>query len=199
MRELLPGLHHWTTRHPNIGMEVSSYYVEPAAALLDPMVPPEGMSAFDELPRPRRVVLTCRHHVRDHERFAEAFGCSVQVSENGLHEFGDTPAVRPFQIGDEVAPGVVALREMPIAPDDTCLRIDIGDGVLAFADSLIRMDGELGVVADHLLGDDPDRITREIREAAQELLPERFEHLLFAHGDPLIGGGREALERFARS
>jgi hypothetical protein len=199
MRELLPGLRHWTTRHPNIGQDVSSYYVEPAATVLDPMVPSEGMSAFDELPRPRRVVLSCRHHVRDHERFAEEFGCSVHVSENGLHEFEDEPAVRPFQIGDEVAPGVLALRQMPIAPDDTCLRIDIGDGVLVFADSLIRMDGELGVVPDQLLGDDPDRVKSEIREAAGELLDERFDHLLFAHGDPLIGGGHEALERFANA
>jgi len=198
MRELLPGLHHWTTHHPNIGQEVSSYYVEPAATLLDPMVPPEGMSVFDGLPRPRRVVLTCRHHVRDHERFAEEFGCSVHVSEDGIHEYEDEPAVRPFQIGDEVAPGVLALARMPIAPDDTALRVDLGDGCLAFADSIISTGGELGVVPDELLGDDPERIRREIREAAQALLGERFDHLLFAHGDPLVGGGREALERFAR-
>jgi hypothetical protein len=28
------------------------------------------------------------------------------------------------------------------------------------------------------------------------LLDERFEHLLFAHGDPLVGGGRPALQAF---
>ena len=43
MRELLPGLWHWTTPHPNIGKDVSSYYVADAATLLDPMVPPGGL------------------------------------------------------------------------------------------------------------------------------------------------------------
>jgi hypothetical protein len=198
MHELLPGLHHWTTQHPNIGQQVSSYYVEPAATLLDPMVPPEGMGVFDGLPRPRRVVLSCRHHVRDHQRFAEELGCSVHVSEDGIHEFEGEPAVRPFQIGDEVAPGVLALARMPIAPDDTALLVDLGEGCLAFADSIISSGGELGVVPDSLLGDDPERIRRDIREAAQALLGERFDNLLFAHGGPLVGGGREALERFAR-
>jgi hypothetical protein len=144
-------------------------------------------------------VLSCRHHTRDHAQIAERFGCSVHVSESGLHEFEGEAGVRPFQIGDEVAPGVVALRQMPIAPDDTCLRIDLGDGCLAFADSIIRVDGELGVVPDGLIGDDPDRVKGEIRESAQALVGERFDNLLFAHGDPLIGGGREALERFARA
>jgi hypothetical protein len=26
-----------------------------------------------------------------------------------------------------------------------------------------------------------------------------FDHLLFAHGEPLVGGGREALRRFAEA
>ena len=128
----------------------------------------------------------------------EGLGCSVHVSEDGIHEFEGEPAVRPFQIGDEVAPGVLAVARMPVAPDDTALRVDLGDGCLAFADSIISADGELGVVPDSLLGDDPERITREIRRGGEALLGERFEHLLFAHGDPVVGGGREALERFAR-
>ena len=69
MRELTPGLWHWTTQHPNIGQEVSSYYVTDAAALLDPMVPADGMAAFDGLPTPEHVVLSCRHHDRDHALF----------------------------------------------------------------------------------------------------------------------------------
>ncbi len=152
MRELLPGLHHWTAHHPNIGQEVSSYYVEPAATLLDPMVPEQGMSAFDGLPRPERVVLTCRHHVREYKRFVEAFGCSVHVSEAGMHEFQGDPAVQPYSAGDTLAPGIVVRAGMPIAPDDMVLHIDLDAGVLAFADSLIRVGGELGLVPDSLLG-----------------------------------------------
>ena len=39
MKEIGPGIHHWKARHPNIGNEVSSYYVEPAATLVDPLEP----------------------------------------------------------------------------------------------------------------------------------------------------------------
>ncbi|MGI8660826.1 MAG: hypothetical protein ACR2LH_07310 [Thermoleophilaceae bacterium] len=52
MREILPGLHHWTTEHPNLGRPVSSHYLAESAALLDPMVPDEGMSASATLPAP---------------------------------------------------------------------------------------------------------------------------------------------------
>ena len=66
---------------------MSSYYVAEAATVLDPMVPPDGMAAFDGLPTPEHVVLSCRHHDRDHARFVEAFGADFHVSENGVHEY----------------------------------------------------------------------------------------------------------------
>jgi hypothetical protein len=35
MRDVLPGILHWTTFHDGIGARVSSHYVEPAGALID--------------------------------------------------------------------------------------------------------------------------------------------------------------------
>jgi hypothetical protein len=197
MEEILPGLYHWTTKHPNLGEPVSSYYVTDSAALLDPMVPDDGLSAFDDLPRPKHVVLTCRHHDRDHAEFVEAFGCSFHVSERGVHEY-EGEAVEPYAIGDEPAPGIRAIANGPIAPDDMVLLIDVEGHALAFADSLTHDDasGELAFVPDSLLGDDPDQVKADISGALHELLGQRFEHVLFAHGPPIVGGGREALERF---
>ena len=43
IRELLPGVHHWTAIHPRIRLPVDSYYIEPAGIVLDPMVPREGL------------------------------------------------------------------------------------------------------------------------------------------------------------
>jgi hypothetical protein len=40
-------------------------------------------------------------------------------------------------------------------------------------------------------------VKRLIREKAAPLLDEDFGHLLFAHGNPLVGGEREALKAFA--
>ncbi len=46
MREILPGLFHWTAVHPKIRIEVSSYYLPEAGVLLDPLLPAEGLEWF---------------------------------------------------------------------------------------------------------------------------------------------------------
>ncbi len=193
MRELIPGLWHWTAEHPNLGQEVSSYYVAGSAAVLDPMVPPDGMAAFDGLPTPEHVVLSCRHHDRDHARFVELFGADFHVSEHGVHEYPGED-VTAYAIGDRIVPGITAVANGPIAPDDTVLKIDVEGGALAFADSLINAGGRVGFVPDGLLGDDPGRVRADITAAVRGLLDtQEFEHVLFAHGDPIMGEGREAL------
>jgi len=52
-------------------------------------------------------------------------------------------------------------------------------------------------VPDRLIGDDPEQVKRAILERVAALLDEDFDHLLFAHGDPIVGGGKEALRAFA--
>ena len=195
MHELLPGLFHWTAHHERIGMDVSSYFLAgETLTLLDPMPPPEGVEAVG---RPAAIVLTTRHHLRHAERFAAEFGCPILCHEDGLHEFADGgPNVTGFRFGDELRPGLEALEMDAISPDDTALHVAAGDGALAFADAIIRYGGEIGFVPDHLIGDDPEGVKRRVREALEPMLERDFDTLLFAHGDPLVGGGRQALERF---
>ena len=197
VQEVLPGVHHWTRVHPRIRMVVSCYYVEPAGVLIDPLVPQEGLAWFEGRRRPEQVVMTIRHHLRDGERFAEAFGCELRCHEDGLHLFADGPDVRGFRFGDELAPGVTALEVDAIAPDETALHLEHGGGAISFADGLIRRGrGPLGFVADFLIGDEPARVKRELTAAFARLLELDFDTLLFAHGDPLVGGGKQALRDF---
>jgi glyoxylase-like metal-dependent hydrolase (beta-lactamase superfamily II) len=195
MKEIGPGIHHWTARHPNIGIDVSSYYVEPAATLVDPLLPPEGIDWFESRTKPERVVLTNRHHYRHSDRFAEAFGCVVLASEPGLHEFEDGRAVEGFGFGDQITDGITAHEVGAICPDETALHIELGDGFLAIADGLIYYDG-LGFVPDNLIGDDPEAVKDELRESYRRLLSLDFDGLMCAHGDPMPSGGKEALRRF---
>jgi glyoxylase-like metal-dependent hydrolase (beta-lactamase superfamily II) len=195
MDEIRPGLWHWRAMHPRIKIEVSSHYVADSGTLIDPLLPAEGIEWFREHGEPRRVVLTNRHHHRSSEDFKEAFGCPVLCHEAGLHEFEGGPAVEGFRFGDELAPGIVALEVGAICPEETALHIDLGDGVLSFADALIN-HGELGFVPDWLLGDDPDGVKRGLRASLRSLLDRDFDTLLFAHGDPLLGGGKRALQEF---
>lgn len=199
MEEIVPGLFHWRTFHERIRQEVSSYYYEPSRALIDPRVPSEGLEWF-EGKEPQIILLTNRHHYRHSGRFKEAFGCPVFCNHAGLHEFADSQEeVEGFSFGEEVAPEIVALEVGAICPEETALYLrEAGGGAIAFADAVVRSssDGSLSFVPDFLLGEDPEEVKRGIRRSLSRLLDERFENLLFAHGRPLVGGGKEALGTF---
>ncbi|HEX3561584.1 MAG TPA: hypothetical protein VHU24_02000 [Solirubrobacterales bacterium] len=196
MDEVIPGVWHWTAEHPKIHMEVSSHWVPASGALIDPLLPPdEGMDAFRDQP-PKLILLSNRHHLRHAERFAEELGCTIECSKPGLHEFEGRADVEGFDFGAEVAPGIEALEVGAICPDETALLI--GDArALLIADGIMRYGGEMQFVPDQLLGDDPEGVKAGLREAYAQLLDRDFDSLLFAHGDPLVGGGKDALRRFA--
>jgi len=195
MKEIGPGIHHWTAKHPRIQTEVSSYYVEPAATLVDPLLPPEGIEWFNSRRTPERVVLTNRHHYRHSDRFTAEFDCTVLASEPGLHEFGDDRPVEGFAFGDELADGVTALEVGSICPDEAALHIQIGDGFLSVADGVVNYGG-LRFVPDDLIGDDSEAVKEGLRESYRRLLDLDFDGLLLAHGDPIPDGGKDALRRF---
>jgi hypothetical protein len=197
MKEILPGIWHWTATHPNTGSEVSSYWARPAAAVIDALLPDQGIDAFSEQP-PERVLLTNRHHLRHAESFVERYDCVIQCSVPGLHQFDGGPEVEGFDFGDQVAPGIEALEVGAICPDESALLIaDVG--ALAIADGIRHYDGRMDFFADRLLGDDPEGVKTGLRESYLRLLDHDFDNLLFAHGDPIVGGGKEALSEFANS
>jgi glyoxylase-like metal-dependent hydrolase (beta-lactamase superfamily II) len=113
----------------------------------------------------------------------------------GLHEFASGEQVAGFDPGDRLTGDVVAHELGGICPDDTALYLD-GHRALAFADGLVRSSagGELGFVPDSLM-DDPSATKRALLDRLAQLLEELdFEHVLLAHGAPLIGDGRERLQ-----
>ena len=200
MKELAPGVFHWTAVHPNLGAEVSSYFLVGSRTAIDPLLPEEGVEWFDGDRRPERVVLTNRHHLRDSEQIASAYGVPILCHEAGLDEFkGGGPDVKGFAWGDDVAPGVKALEVGAICDEETALLIDAGDGLLAVADGVIRYSGRLGFVPEEHIGnpgEDKEEVKRAIRAAYERLLDQPFDGLLPAHGDPVVSGGKEELRRF---
>ena len=197
MREVIPGIVHWTTPHEPIGARVSSYYVEPAGIVIDPKVPDEGLEALPGTPQ--QVVLTTGLHDRDAQRFADAFDIPIRASFEAAERLGDALEIEPFNDGDEVAPGVTAIVIDVLCPDECALHIAVDKGAIAFADGLIRYGDALAFVPDDLLGAHPDRVKDGLKQAFLGLLTRDFDHLLFAHGEPLIGGGKAALRDFATS
>lgn len=199
MRELLPGLLHWTTFHDGIGVRVSSYYLEPAGVLIDPRVPEEGLEAFAGRAAPQQVVLTSGLHVRHAAQFADAFGSVIRASPEALERVGGGLDAEPYRDGDEIAPGVTAIHIGRLCPDEYALHVAVGGGAIAFADGLHSYGDEIGFFSDDLLGDDPVAVKAGLKDALRGLLTRDFDHLLFAHGEPVIGGGKTALREFLRA
>jgi glyoxylase-like metal-dependent hydrolase (beta-lactamase superfamily II) len=200
MQEILPGVFHWTARHPRIGIEVSSYWLDQPGVVIDPLVPTqEGLEWFAaRLATPAAILLSNRHHYRESAFFVERFGCSVHCNRAGLHEFTHGEAVEGFDIGDQLPGGVLARELGAICPDDTALHIP-DHRALVLADGVVKGgpyggDGPLGWVPDSFM-DDPPATKQGLLTACERLLTELdFEHLLLAHGGPVIGSGRALLE-----
>ena len=202
MKELLPGIFHWRVLHPDIHIEVDSYFVsalEPSF-LIDPLVPPEGIDWFRAQPTPKHIFLTNRLHDRHCLRFLKAFSVTVWCHDAGVHEFAhDSLNVSAFRFGDELPAGVRALEIGVLCPEETAFLLPTAGGVLSIGDSIINEVGELGFVPDTLIGDDPPAIRRGLKAAFLRICDqETFDHLLFAHGDPIIGGGKDVLCTFCR-
>jgi hypothetical protein len=200
VQEIAAGIHHWSAFHEGIRLQVSSYYIAPARTLIDPMVPDEGLEVFEALGPPEQILLTNRHHYRHSDRFAQRFGCVVRASAPGLHEFEGTPReVQGFEFGERLAEQITAVEIDAICPDETALHIELGDGAVALADGLVRGgDRPLRFVSDALIGDDPEAVKRGLREAYARLAERDFEYVLLAHGEPIAGGGRQAVLDFVR-
>src|SRR5512144_2837594 len=122
MDEVIPGILHWTARHPNIGVDVSSYLLTDTGTVLDPILPegegPEWIGHPVE-----RAILTVRHHVRSVARL----GVPILAHQTGVAELEERGLeVQGFVAGDELAAGIRALPFGRICADDAVLHIAAG-------------------------------------------------------------------------
>jgi hypothetical protein len=195
VQEIVSGVWHWTAPHPNIGIDVSSYFLPEPGVLLDPLAPDPVADRLAELGPPREALLTNRHHWRDCDRLVERFGLTVRAPRVGMQELAGKPA-EPYDFGQSLAGGAVTVHEVGgICPDEAALHIPAASA-LAVADGVINY-GRLMFVPDQYM-DDPDGTKAALRKAYARLAAElEFENLLTAHGDPVVGGAREALQGFA--
>jgi hypothetical protein len=199
LSEVSDGVLQWSAPHPRIGMIVHSAFL-PApdgggGVAIDPVGAEWLGDALAEAGGVERIVLSNRHHTRACEELVERFGADVVAPASGMHEFGPDTSIKPYEWGEEVAPGVTAHEIGVICPDDGALHIARGDGALLIADSVIRWEGRLSFVPDILM-DEPEQTKAGTLTALEPLLELEFEALLLAHGEPVQSGGREQLRAF---
>ena len=197
MEEITGGIWHWTAKHPKIGVDVSSYFLPAQGVAIDPMAPQEAIERLEELGPPREILLTNRHHYRDSQALVDRFGCAVRAPRVGMHEFEAGEPVEPYDFGDELAGGAVTVHEVGgICPDDSALYVE-DLRALAVADGVIHYGEDLSFVPDDYM-DDPERDKEALRGSYRRIAEGlEFDHLLLAHGSPVVGDGRERLRRFA--
>jgi glyoxylase-like metal-dependent hydrolase (beta-lactamase superfamily II) len=191
MEEIAPGVRHWTATHPNLGIDVSAYWLPELRTLLDPIAVP------DEVEGVQHILLSCRHHVRDSIDVRERFAATVRAPRTGMHDYPDDTPIMPYDFGEPLAGGAVTPYEVGgLSPDETALHIPAVNALLV-ADGAIRYGEDLHFVPDQYM-DDPKRDKADLRNGLGALAEQLdFDVLLLAHGTPIPSGGREALRRFA--
>jgi hypothetical protein len=191
MQEITPGIRHWTAVHPNIGWVVSSYWLPGLKVLLDPLEVPDEVEDIDE------IVLSNRHHKRSAFEARERFDAVLRVPRVGLDDFADDDPVEPYDFGEPLAGGDITPHQVTeLWPDDGALHIPSLDA-LAIADTVLNEDDRLQFMPDGCFDDlaaEQSSIRAGLARLAEQL---EFTHLLLAHGDPLVGDGRERLREFA--
>jgi hypothetical protein len=183
MREIAPGLHHWTAPHP--GWDPEGEPGSPAdwpeqvgctlygSVFIDPLVPEDLWPALDGLVSgPVAVLTTIRFHGRSREAVLERYGGGEELPE-GVEAF----PIEGFQETIYWLPEPRAL-----VPGDLL----IGDG-----EGGVRICPESWLRA-YL--PDGARVA-ELRAALQPLRELPVEHVLLSHWSAVIGGGHAALER----
>jgi glyoxylase-like metal-dependent hydrolase (beta-lactamase superfamily II) len=145
-------------------------------------------------------VLTNRHHDRNSQPLVEELGLPVLCHARGLHEFDDKALEpEPYRDGEEIAPGIVAHEVLEGWYGECVLHVP-DPGVLIIADTVIREPGDdLSFVPDRYMGDDPEEEKEQLRAGLRPMLELEFDHMLFAHGPPWIGGAKAALRDFVGS
>jgi len=194
IREILPGVLHWTAQHPSAGIESASHLLVAEGVLIDPIAPPEGLAWFDGR-EVGEILLTNRHHTRSAFDLQQRLGVPVRAPRTGMHDL-PRGRVEPYDFGDDLGAGITPHAISETWPDETALALP-GVRAVAIADGVTNYDG-LGFFSDSLLGDDPEAEKQRLRDGFARLVDAvEFDHLLFAHGTPILGDGREQLRRFA--
>jgi hypothetical protein len=204
--QLADGLWRWTAGHPEwhpgeFGREVASFALRTDGLLLlvDPLVTDDGACAvldlLDELAGDEvAIVVTIPYHARSAEALAERLDATVHGHPATAKRFGDA---RRFT--DAPAPGGVTAHAIG-RPRRFERPVHLpSHRALAFGDAIVEVGGELRMWCQDPLDDDRAAWYRDaFAPTLEPLLDLDVERVLVTHGEPVLHGGRAALEAALR-
>jgi glyoxylase-like metal-dependent hydrolase (beta-lactamase superfamily II) len=185
-----PGLRRWTAWHEEWHEPVGSVAVDTDSGLvlIDPLDLPRGLA------RPDHVLLTVYWHIRSAPELAADKVWSSRRGARPLHNRGvDVTGT----VEDDDLPG--GIRAFPTARSSEVVywlpeqkALVVGDVLLGAGAKPRPTDEPLRLCPESWLG----KATHEdLRQSLRPLLELPVQRVLVSHGEPLVRGGKKALER----
>jgi hypothetical protein len=210
MQKLTDGLWRWTARHPEwhpgaFGAEVASFAVDAgdATVLVDPLLPPDPAPVLQvvdaSLGKRLAIVVTIPYHVRSAEELWKRYRKHAETTIHGhracAKRLSDGSGFREIEPDTELPGGVTAHAIGRPRRYETPLHLP-SHSALAFGDAVVEWNGRLRVWATEKLDAKVERFHRDrFNPTLEPLLDLGAENVLVTHGEPVMGGGTEALRR----
>jgi glyoxylase-like metal-dependent hydrolase (beta-lactamase superfamily II) len=196
LREIRPGLWRWVTFHPEWRQDVGSVACEGGddLVLIDPLL--ESDKALDGLVKrvgkPVSVLVSVYWHTRSADVVARRHGARVLAPSGGKAAVGRrAPTTESFRIGDPLPGGVEAFPT--VRGSEVVYWIPEHRAVVP-GDVLLGADG--GGLRLCPQGWLPSGKTQpQLAQSLRPLLDLPVARVLVSHGEPVLRGGRAALDR----
>jgi hypothetical protein len=210
MDKLTEGLWRWTARHPEwhpgeFGAEVASFAAQAgdATLLIDPLLPsdpePVHETIVSTLDKRLAILISIPYHVRSSEELWRRYRKDAEVTIHGhpaaAKRLNDASAFIATDPGTPLPGGVTAHTIGKPRRYEMPLHLPSHDA-LVFGDAVAETDGRLVMWA-------TDKVDAKVASfykdrfapSAEPLLNLGAENVLVTHGQPIMGGGTEALRR----
>ena len=194
MKQMFPNIRTWSSYSSEKGMNFNGYFVKGPGGegiLIDP--PP--LSREDEHLMSEElitdIILTNRDHTREAAGIGKQTKARIWAPAADSGEMG-TLSVDRWYNDREMLPGgvrVVSLSNQK-SPGESALYIEASGGILILGDALIgKPAGKLSLLPSEKYGD-----IRLAKAGLRRLLDLSFEIVLVGDGEPLLTGGKRAVE-----
>tara|TARA_B100001123_G_C15326644_1_gene1029770 strand:+ start:1991 stop:2602 length:612 start_codon:yes stop_codon:yes gene_type:complete len=193
MREILPGIKHWTVNWPGY-FRLESYWIKTTTdegVLVDPLEY-SGIDEIEESGKVSGIILTNSSHERQAHLFAKRTGTNIYVPNNHSKKLETISDYIEFSDGDLLPGDFTAIRIATASSDEYALFSPVHNGTLVVGDSLGTSDK--WVKGGLLVGGHPVGHPRPWKSLSK-LLEIDFDNLLPGHGPPLIGKAKEAVAK----
>jgi hypothetical protein len=210
MEKLTEGLWRWTARHPEwhpgeFGAEVACFAAQAGdtTLLIDPLLPPEPQPVLDvvdkQLGDRLAILITIPYHVRSSEKLWKRYRKDAETTIHGhracAKRLTDKSGFEEIDPGAPLPAGVTAHTignprryEMP-------LHVPSHDA-LVFGDAIAETDGRLVMWSADKVDEKVATFYRErFAPSVRPLLELGAENVLVTHGEPIMGGGTDALRK----